>query len=244
VSSVVVIPAFDEEGSIGPVVRRALSFADRVIVADDGSKDGTVGCARTAGAEVLVLPHRGKGAAVRVALAHLRDEDFDGTTVLMDADGEHEPADIPRFLRAVDGGKDIVIGRRRVHRSHVRAFLNHLSSICTGILADVDAQCGFRALSPRVLGLPLTTDGYEIELEMVLASVAEGLDIGSLDITMRPSRPSRVRPGDMVRINAFFDRWIISNIHRLPVSPGERIVLSLGAAGGLTFSTILGRLML
>lgn len=242
-SCVVVILAFEEEGSIGPVVRRAMSFADRVIVADDGSQDLTVGCARTAGAEVLVLPHRGKGAAVRAALAHLRDEGFDGTTVLMDADGEHEPADVPRFLCAVDRGNDLVVGRRRVHRSHVRALLNHLSSICTGVLADVDAQCGFRALSPRALALPLTAEGYEIDLEMVLVAVAEGLAISSLDITLRPARPSGIRPGDMVRINAFFDRWVLSNIHKLPVSPGARIVLSLGAAGGLALSTLLGRLL-
>ena len=180
---------------------------------------------------------------MRAALAQLRDEGFDGTTVLMDADGEHEPADVLRFIRAVERGNDLVVGRRRVHRSHVRALLNRLSTIFISVLADVDAQCGFRALSPRALALPLTAEGYEIDLEMVLAAVAEGLAIGSLDITLRPARPSGIRPGDMVRINAFFDRWVLSNIHRLPISPGVRIVLSLGATGGLAFSTLLGRLL-
>ena len=100
-----ILPAFNEEVSIGSVVLRARQYADRVIVVDDGSADHTAEVAALAGAEVLRhARNQGKGAALRTGFASLNG---DAVIVTIDTDGQHDPADIPRLV-------DPKIGRAHV----------------------------------------------------------------------------------------------------------------------------------
>lgn len=240
---VAVVPAYDEEGTVGAVVSGSLCHADRVLVADDGSRDGTARAAEGAGAEVVRLAHGGKGRAVRAALGRLRDEGFEGTTVLLDADGEHDPDDIPRLVRSVREGADLAVGRRRSHRSPGRRVLNAVSGLWMRLIAPVDAQCGFRALSPRALALPLAADGYEVDLELVLAAAGAGLSVCSVDLEGGRVRPSRMRAADMVRVNALFDRWVLGHRGSLPGGRARRAVLVLAASAGLAIGAVAGRLV-
>ncbi len=90
-----ILPAYNEEISIGSVILRARQHADRVIVIDDGSSDATAEVARLAGAEVICHPeNRGKGAALKTGFKAAIGADV---IVTMDADGQHDPAEIPNL---------------------------------------------------------------------------------------------------------------------------------------------------
>jgi glycosyltransferase involved in cell wall biosynthesis len=97
------IPAHDEAPRIGPVIAEALRHLP-VLVVDDGSTDDTAGVAEAAGARVIVQrPNRGKGAALRTGFAAALADGCDGV-VTLDADGQHDPAEIPRFVGAFGHG--------------------------------------------------------------------------------------------------------------------------------------------
>src|SRR4029077_854516 len=99
-----VIPAYHEQVHVGKVAERARVQLDHVLVVDDGSTDRTAERAREGGADVVVHPqNRGKGEAIKTGLRHwlaLREIEF---VVLLDADGQHSPEEIDRFLRAASG---------------------------------------------------------------------------------------------------------------------------------------------
>ncbi len=95
-----IIPAYREEKHIGDVVRRTRQQLDHVLVVDDGSNDQTAQRAREAGAEVIVhSQNRGKGEAIKTGLRHWLDRQFTHVVVL-DADGQHLPEEIDRFIAA------------------------------------------------------------------------------------------------------------------------------------------------
>src|SRR6266480_2566527 len=95
-----VIPAYNEEKHIGNVVRRTRQKLDDVLVVDDGSADKTVERAREAGAEVIVHPeNRGKGETIKTGLRHWLEREID-YVVILDADGQHRPEEIDRFIGA------------------------------------------------------------------------------------------------------------------------------------------------
>lgn len=109
----VVLPALNEEGSVGGVVgevRRARPDAD-ILVVDDGSVDETAARARDAGARVMTLPFNlGVGGAMRAAYRYAYDSGY-ACVVQVDADGQHDPADLLRLQQAL-GPADVVIGAR------------------------------------------------------------------------------------------------------------------------------------
>lgn len=106
-----ILPAYNEEVSIGSMVLGARQYADRVIVVDDGSRDRTAEVALLAGAEVLRhAKNQGKGAALKTGFAALNSPT---AVVTMDTDGQHNPADIPRLIRPIlQGEADMVNGSR------------------------------------------------------------------------------------------------------------------------------------
>src|SRR5215470_11967838 len=95
-----VIPAYNEEKHIGDVIRRTRQKLDDVLVVDDGSRDKTAERAREAGAEVIVhSQNRGKGETIKTGLRHWLDRQVD-FVIILDADGQHRPEEIDRFLAA------------------------------------------------------------------------------------------------------------------------------------------------
>ena len=110
----VVIPALNANPTIGRIVTESLAAAREVLVVDDGSSDGTGAAAKAAGA--MVIRHeinRGKGAALSTAFAWALERGY-GAVVTLDADGQHVPAEIPRFIDCRrETGADLIIGSRR-----------------------------------------------------------------------------------------------------------------------------------
>ena len=146
----VIFPAKDESETIGVLVARVRELlpSAEVIVVDDGSGDDTKGVAEKAGARVLRHPSsRGNGAAVKTGVRNARGE----VLVLLDADGQHDPADIARLLAEIDAGFDLVVGARNagaqasIGRLLANGFYNRLAGWMVGQRVD-DLTSGFRAV--------------------------------------------------------------------------------------------------
>ncbi|MFQ6052521.1 MAG: glycosyltransferase family 2 protein, partial [Candidatus Hydrothermarchaeota archaeon] len=110
---VAALPAYNEEIAIGSVILRARKHADKVIVVDDGSEDNTAEIAELAGA--IVFKHErnmGYGAAIRSCFRKARELNAD-ILVTIDADGQHDPSEIPKLIEPIQKGEaDVVIGSR------------------------------------------------------------------------------------------------------------------------------------
>jgi glycosyltransferase involved in cell wall biosynthesis len=158
-----VVPAYDEERSVGRIVRelRQLVPAIEVIVVNDGSRDNTEMEACAAGAHVLSLPkNRGYGAALQTGIRHAFAQGAE-FVVTLDADGQHDPAEIPLLLAPVlDGEADLALGSRYLGRSagyrvpHLRrAGSWFFARIASALVKQpiTDPTTGFQAMNRKVL---------------------------------------------------------------------------------------------
>jgi len=177
--TVALIPAYNEEGRIGAVVREAKKYLDLIIVADDGSADNTEKEAEEAGAVVIRHPQNmGKGAAVATLIkaALAADAKY---AVLLDADGQHDPADIPKFLQALKSGADHAAGNRFPHTKMPtirRLGYKALALLHRILIAKLnDPFNGYRAFSRKALET-LNQDfdpsyGVETEINYLLRKI-------------------------------------------------------------------------
>ena len=187
-----VIPAYHEERHIGDVVRRTRQQLDHVLVVDDGSGDRTEKFAREAGAEVAVhSENRGKGEAIKTGLRYWLDRQLE-FVVILDADGQHRPEEIDRFVAAaVAAAKPkLIIGNRMndtsrmplVRRIVNRYMSNKISRVCGQQISDT--QCGFRMLHrdliPDLLG---GANRFDYETEVLIVASRRGCRIDSVPIT-------------------------------------------------------------
>lgn len=203
------VPAYQAEGTVGRVVRGVLACVPRVLVVDDGSTDRTGEEAERAGASVLRLPaNRGKGAALRAGLARILETDATHVAFL-DADGQHDSADLPRLLAAAAAGEDFVIGSRMGEGEAIPAYRLRTNEIGSKILSRMtgleveDAQSGFRVISADVLRpLRLNARGYIIETEILLKAARHLKRFAHVPVRAIYGGPSHYRP--------FRDTWIIS----------------------------------
>lgn len=180
-----VIPAFNEEHNIAAVVEGVRPFVAITVVIDDGSADDTAGAARAAGA--IVLRHdsnTGKGSALKTGFKYLSDNGYEGA-ITIDADGQHDPAEIPLFVIAAEQGCDMVIGNRMSNVStmpFIRRFANHASSFLISLFLGQnvrDSQNGFRYYKlTSVLSLPLKASKYDLETEVIFKAGRAGYRIG------------------------------------------------------------------
>lgn len=180
-----VIPAFNEEHNIAAVVQGVGPFVAAAVVVDDGSIDNTAAAAGAAGA--IVLRHEsnvGKGAALKTGFKYLIDHGYDGA-VTIDADGQHDPTEIPLFIAAAEQGYDMVIGNRMSNVStmpFIRRFANHVSSLLIGLFLGQnirDSQNGFRYYKlSSILSLPLKANKYDLETEVIFKVGRAGYRIG------------------------------------------------------------------
>ena len=186
------IAAFNEERSVGAVVEGVRRFVPDVVVVDDGSTDRTAACAAAAGATVLTRPgNGGKGAAVRAGLDHVLAGEH-SHVLLIDADFQHDPADIPRLLAAAGRGCDLVLAERTFVKGSMptaRYYSNRIGSwiLSRFIGTDVaDTQCGFRVVrTERLRAVRLTATGYELETEMLIKLVRQRAVLGHVDVAAR-----------------------------------------------------------
>jgi glycosyltransferase involved in cell wall biosynthesis len=208
----VVIPCLNEEASIARCVgnaRRALEgqgWRGEVVVADNGSDDGSAELARDAGALVVHEPRRGYGSAYLAGFAAAQGEYI----VMADADLTYDFADIPRFVGKLDEGADLVMGDRMGNiQPGAMPWLHRYvgNPILTGILnlffrtGVRDAHCGMRAVRRSALPqLDLRTTGMEFASEMVIRAGKERLAIEEIPIHYHP------REGES-KLSSFRDGW-------------------------------------
>ena len=184
------IPAYNEGARLGPVVTQARGVVELVVVIDDGSSDGTAAVAREAGAVVLEhRENRGKGAAILTGLQYLSESGAE-YGIFLDADGQHDPAEIPQFVAtATRTGAGIVVGTRMADvkdMPRIRLWTNQFTSWVTGKLARQrvpDSQCGYRLVRRSVVPvLRFSTAHFETETEMLIQAGRAGYRIESLPI--------------------------------------------------------------
>jgi glycosyltransferase involved in cell wall biosynthesis len=207
----VVIPCLDEAETIAECVTSARAvleeggLAGEVIVVDNGSTDGSGDLARAAGALVVHEPRRGYGSAYLAGLAVAQGDYI----VMVDADLTYDFREIPRFVRELEDGAQLVVGDRmsniapgamtlvsRLGNPLLSGFLNVLHR--TNIR---DVHCGMRALRREVLpALNLRTVGMEFASEMVIRATRERLDVREIPIELHP------RVGSS-KLSPFRDGW-------------------------------------
>ena len=196
--TLIVVPAFNEEASVGDVIaeiRAKLPGAD-VLVVDDGSADATTERAIAAGAMVARLPFNlGVGGAMRTGYRFALEQGY-AAAVQVDADGQHDPAGVPALLAALEHA-DIVLGARFAGEGDYsvrgpRAWAMKLFAVVLSRTAGTrltDTTSGFRATGPRAIALfaehfPAEYLGDTIE-SLVIASRA-GLVVRQVPASMRP----------------------------------------------------------
>lgn len=213
-----VIPAFNEEKHIGDVVRRTRQVLDDVLVVDDGSADQTAARARDAGAEVIVHEfNHGKGETIKTGLRHWLERQLD-FVIILDADGQHRPEEIDRFVGAALSPSEpkLVLGNRMKDVSSmplVRRFVNRwmsrqISALCGQEIPDT--QCGYRLLHrqliPELLG---GAARFDYETEMLIIASRKGFRIDSVPIsTVYSDEVSSIHPvRDTIRFFKLIRRY-------------------------------------
>ena len=178
-----------------------------VIVVDDGSSDDTAERAREAGATVLEQrPNKGKGAALRLGFVRAIADGCDAVLTL-DADGQHDPAEIPKFIAAydVEPPPDLVIGRRNFRTMPpTRRLANELGGRAFSWAVGqpiLDNQSGYRLIGRRVMEAALGSEegGFEFEVEMITTVIRLGGTIAWVPIRTIYGAPSHIRPVDHLR---------------------------------------------
>ncbi|HUJ15516.1 MAG TPA: glycosyltransferase family 2 protein [Thermoanaerobaculia bacterium] len=189
---VVVIPAYNAAQTLGAVVAESRKFIDTIVIVNDGSEDETAAMAMTSGAELVSHSHnRGKGAALKSGFAWALEHGFDAV-ITLDADGQHLPREIPKFLEARERTHaDLIIGGR----SHLfdqmlprRRLANRFSawSIAKASKTSItDSQSGFRLYSANLLrSVRLRTDGFDLESEVIVRAGCGGFTVLTIPIEL------------------------------------------------------------
>jgi glycosyltransferase involved in cell wall biosynthesis len=178
----VVIPTYNEEKSIGLVIRRIIKNIDiyQIIVVDDGSSDRSAYIAEKAGANIIQNKHnRGTGFATKAGLSFAAKTKTD-MVVLMDADGQHNPIYLPRLINEMRSGVDMVIGSRyMVKTKNCTSLFRRMGTKCIFFLITLvygkkiyDPTSGFRVMNRRMLNhfadhYPTTFSEPEVVINML-----------------------------------------------------------------------------
>jgi glycosyltransferase involved in cell wall biosynthesis len=227
-----VIPCLNESASISALVAALRRQLPLVMVVDDGSTDDTAPLAQAAGA--MVVSHGrnlGKGVALRTGLSEAWRRGF-AWAVTLDGDGQHVPEDLPAFQQCAEQtGARLIIGNRMHNacaipwlRRQVNRFMSRQLSRCAGRPLP-DTQCGFRLIHLQTWSeLPLKTEHFEIESEMLTAFLAAGFRVEFVPIqVIRSRRSSHIRPlADSVR---WWKWWQDLNWSSASSAHGERLRL-------------------
>jgi glycosyltransferase involved in cell wall biosynthesis len=191
------MPAYNEGNYIGTMVLNTRQYVDEVIVVNDGSTDNTAEIARLAGAEVVQHPrNRGYGAAIQTIFAEARKKDPD-ILVILDADAQHDPQEIPNIIKPIRDGYDFVIGSRRKQSGSIplyRRFGQRLILRSVSVLSRnrlTDSECGFRAFSRKAIAtLDLRENGMAISAETVAEAIRKNLKVTEVPISVRYNKDS------------------------------------------------------
>lgn len=197
--TVAVIPAFNEELTIGSIVLLTRPYVERVIVVDDGSSDRTASIALEAGAEVLRMERNGGKAKAVLTGLERAGERSPRCVVLLDGDGQMDPAEIPQVAGPILRGEaDLVIGSRFVvgqsdvprHRLMGINVLNKVTNLTSNVDLT-DTQSGYRAMSGTAMdNLDFRSKSYNLESDMIAHFSAQGLVIKEVPVQVRYDVPN------------------------------------------------------
>ena len=199
-----VIPAYQEEKHVGEVAQRTRAQLENVLVVDDGSTDATAERARSSGVDVVIHPqNRGKGESIKTGLRYWLERGSE-YVVLLDADGQHLPEEISRFVdsAASESNAKIFIGSRMndtstmplVRRVVNRYMSGEISRVCGQQIPDT--QCGFRMLHRDIIPEVLSgASRFEYETEMLIIASRKGHRVASVPIsTVYSDEVSSINP--------------------------------------------------
>lgn len=186
----IVVPAKDEGQNIGDIIKSCLAYSNDILVVDGHSKDDTGSIATSLGARLIYDGGKGKGEALRCSIPHVRND----IVVFIDADGSHDPNDIPRLVAPlIDNQYDHVTGSRLTGGSSelhggfdefLRLTGSSFITACINWRFKVrlsDSQNGFRAIKTTCLkSLTLTEDSTTIEQQMIIRTLKKGFRMGEV----------------------------------------------------------------
>ncbi len=191
-STLLCIPAYNEENIIGDLVKKSLKFVDNVVVYDDGSSDNTSEIAENSGAYVIKnLQNHGKGFALRSLFKYAKHHNFD-VIITMDGDGQFKPDEIPKLCNPISqDGYDLVIGYRFDNNDEMPKYrelgnklLDNMSNLASK-LPFRDTQSGFRAYSKKAIEqITFSNDGFGADSEILINAVEKKLKITEVKITV------------------------------------------------------------
>ncbi len=199
----IIIPTYNNAGTVVDVVRRALAWSLPVIVVNDGSPDATASLLAEADLPVTVLAHEhncGKGMALKTGFQYALGEGF-RYAITLDADGQHFPEDIPIFLAAIERCPGaLIVGSRNLQAENMpggNTFANRFSNFWFRVQTLrrlPDTQTGYRAYPLRSLpNLQLLTARYEAELTLLVFSAWKGVPLEPVPVQVwYPSAEERV----------------------------------------------------
>tara|TARA_B110000438_G_scaffold293508_1_gene333488 strand:- start:45 stop:929 length:885 start_codon:yes stop_codon:yes gene_type:complete len=209
------LPAYNEEGVIGNLIKKILPLVDSVVVCDDGSTDLTSKEAKDAGAFVIThSKNKGKGAALQSLFDFARHSNAD-VIVTIDGDGQFLPEEIPKLTKDIEDGKsDIVIGYRfetekdmPKYRKFGNKVFDELSKKASNLNLR-DTQSGFRAYSKKAINtINFKNDGFVADSEILIDASTKKLTISEQHVTVlyntgtRTSTQNPIRQGGSVLIH-------------------------------------------
>lgn len=199
----VIVPAFNAEKTIKSLIDELLRFGfdqKHILIINDGSRDRTADILEETGVQVITHSHnRGKGAALQSGFNTARCQGFTDV-VMLDADGQHQVADIKQFLPNREDF-DLIIGIRSYDISMplVRRIVNRVTSLVMSVLSSSyipDVQSGFRFMRLKIMDrIDLRTDNYQTESELVYKVLRRGYRIGFVPVAVQYNdQRSYIRP--------------------------------------------------
>ena len=234
----VIIPAYNVAETIGDVVKGAFQHVRMVMVADDGSGDGTGEHALSAGANVIFIDrNRGKGNALKLLFKEAAKQGYTAV-ISMDGDGQHNPDEIPRLVHAhKENPRNIIVGSRMHSRENIpRARFNamHVARFFISLAANQfieDTQCGYRVYPLALIQrMDLTQEKYVTESEILIkagdmGAVIELVRIGAIYGEIH----SHFRPVlDVSAITAYIISYFPLKFFTEAVVPGKRYTYTKG----------------
>ena len=211
----VLIPAYNAQETLGSVLKKIEPLKMDTLVVNDGSSDETKRVASENGAQLLEHSlNLGKGAALRTGFQYILQKDYQ-VVITLDADGQHDPSEIPSLLKIFQNVKpDILIASRAAEfgkMTFLRRFWNRLGVKAVARLchSDItDSQSGFRLIRTKVLKeVDFSTSRFETELELLIKACKKGFSVLSVPINTQQvdgTGSSHFRP--------VADTWLVCKI--------------------------------
>lgn len=221
------VPVYNNKATVKDVVSGCLSFIKNVVVVDDGSTDADL-TSLLSGMDVTVLrhPHNlGKGRAILIASRYIEEQGGD-FMITIDADGQHHPSDLEKFIPLLDLKEPaVIIGSRNFDTENVpgksrfgRKFANFWLHVETGIHID-DCQSGFRAYPVKYLNsMKFRGSHYDFEAEVLARAAWTGLQLKTVDVEVSYPKPEH----RVSSFKPFLDNLRISHTHAMLI--GRRLL--------------------